>query len=105
MNDAQKTSCVYKNKINKRQKHLELANNRKFIHSHRHSIRFGWYLPLNQHIPLTDIVSDEHGCKRRALRLYQKYVAQGSEFEINISYNCRNLIAKYFNNRSNMQSR
>merc|ERR1712228_516139 len=40
--------------------------------------------------------------KRRALKLYQKYIAQGSEFEINLSYNCRNLITKFFNNKNNM---
>ena len=102
MKDDQQTNKMYKERISKTQKQLEWKNHHKFIHVHKHNIPFGWYLEMCHDIPLTDIVSDEHNIKRRAFKLYQKYIAQGSEFEINLSYNCRALITKYFNDKRNM---
>eukprot|EP01083_Nonionella_stella_P258272 883017_1 len=96
----------HSNTINKMKKQLELEHHSRMVHAYEYSIKYGWNLRLYETIPLTEILTEDHwrSFYSKAHKLYKKYIEPGSDSEINISYQCRNCVTKYFNNYANQST-
>ena len=78
----------------------------KTVECHSHRIRFGWFLSFHRGVPLSDILTEDHwrSFLFKAHRIFTKYVENGADSEINISYHCRAALTKYFHsNHSKME--
>ena len=88
--------------IESMQKQLELEYEKWRIHLIRYKICYGWQLKLSDGIPLSEILTDDHwqSFHRKAGKLCKKYIEQGAESEVNLSYNTRCVITNYFNSKA-----
>merc|ERR1719242_1491241 len=70
----------------------------RWINCYRHCIRYGWYLSFHGGVPLSDIMAEDHwrSFLFKAHRIFTKYVQNGADSEINISYHCRAALSRYF---------